>query len=638
MKLGELWRKIYRKKDEAIKSREKGEFDFYNPSREESSEDKIARIKQRILTEQQTDDAKVKKERERIWKIRLLVGIILGVCLTVFLLIFSYRQWQLNSFSIDKVKITVMGEDKLVGAKESVYKIIIENNNRRKLTAAKLSINYSPELTLTTDNGLKIEGEKSASIDLGTIKGKSKYEKKVLLSALSAENKDTYLSLSLQYNPANFSSRFEKKFSKKIMVHPSNLIISLIPTAQVAKGEKLTMEVLLDNKSNEDYKNLLLKIKYPRGFTYQNAEPEPNSIDKQGWVFNEISPGEQKKIKIFGTLDGVANTVETFRAEVSQVSNSQPKTISFMEATVKVISSRLKVRQEIFPQDIYASNIVRYKIRFKNVSEFPLRDLILTTRLNCPVIDKRNVAVEDGFYDSQKNKITWKASEQKSLKLLEPNEEGSVFFSLKILDKFPMTSERDKNFSLKAQSEIYSLDVDSPIGYNKSISSPLSDIKINSDLKVKVSAYFVDELFENTGPTPLKAEEETTLTMKLEVFNTSNDLKDVILATGLPVGISWKNKIKTSFGEVSFNNQANEINWRIPKIEAGKGFLSKPEILIFQIGVKPSINQIDQAIKLLNSIIVKGQDTFVQKDVQYIFNEFYSNHADGLEDGRVRRN
>jgi len=98
----------------------------------------------------------------------------------------------------------------------------------------------------------------------------------------------------------------------------------------------------------------------------------------------------------------------------------------------------------------------------------------------------------------------------------------------------------------------------------------------------------------------------------------------------LPSGITWKDKISKSSGEVNFNPRANELTWNVKAIEPGVGYDKPVEELLFQIAVNPQVNQTINDIKLINSITLNGYEEFIEEKI-YL-------QKDGFEINNVSEN
>lgn len=179
-----------------------------------------------------------------------------------------------------------------------------------------------------------------------------------------------------------------------------------------------------------------------------------------------------------------------------------------------------------------------------------------------------------------------------------------------------MNNYNDKNFQAKIISEIGTLTVPAKFAVKELKISRELACKVNSQLSVKSKVYYYEPApgIFNTGPLPPKVNELTTYTVHWQITNGSNDLENVRVAAVLPQGISWSNYYinKVSNSQVYYNERTKEVIWEIQKVPAGVGSVLSVYELIFQIGLRPSINQIGESPVLINESLAEGKDTFTQ--------------------------
>ena len=147
---------------------------------------------------------------------------------------------------------------------------------------------------------------------------------------------------------------------------------------------------------------------------------------------------------------------------------------------------------------------------------------------------------------------------------------------------------------------------------------------------MNVSFAYNDGEIPNTGPVPLRVREKTTLTGRMNVLNTSNDLKNVIVKTSLPPGVSWEDNFIPRDPGVEFNSRTNELKWIIGSMDAGVGFISPVKSIAFQVGVTPSENQVEESLIVLDQVFVNALDTYTGNPVKYDFNEFSLGQSDDV--------
>ncbi|MEA2007083.1 MAG: hypothetical protein U9O20_02895 [Patescibacteria group bacterium] len=629
MGLGDITKKLYAKKDK-LKDRKPTE-DTYDSTKLEQLKDEFEKHEKEIVEELGTDEPSEKEIKKTNRKLFAFGGTVVAVLVAMVLLVFVYYKFIGSAFSEDKILIEIEGPEEVRSAEEAIYTIRVKNNNRVSLRDSKFNLNYPDDMVIEEKDFLQQQGFNNAKIDIGEVKARGNKEYKVGFEPFGPRDKQVYLNASLTYQPSNFSSDFEKSVQKSIMIKSSPISVAIIPTQEAASGDSIEIDVIIKNESTNNYSNLELRMDYSDGFVFIDSDQLPLR-DNRVWGVGTLGSKEQKRIKISGSVEGLADSLKNFKSVVGQTRDDDKFLVyTEIEGSTRIIASRVELIQDIARiNKVYAGTDVEYVIRFKNTSDVPLRDLILTQNISSGVLDLESFIINDGYYNSSDEVITWKAAQVPALKLLQSQESGEVKFRVTVKKTFPMNNENDKNFSIVSYAELESLDVNSPIWQNKKIRSAQRVVKINSKLILNVSFAYNDGEIPNSGPVPLIVRKKTTLTGRLNVLNTSNDLKNVIVKTSLAPGVSWEDNFIPRDPGVQFNSRTNELKWIIGTIDAGVGFISPVKTIAFQVGVTPSENQAKKSMIVLDEVVVNALDTYTGNPVEYTFNKFFLVQSDDV--------
>lgn len=630
MALKDLSKKLYKKKDE-LKKRELDK-DVYDARQMDQAKDGFEKVEGNIIKTQGRRD--FTEEQEKVQKNKMVVfgGILLIILLAIFSVVFLYFKVVGSAFLEEKVEISITGPTEVRSAEDAVYVVRVENFNRVALQNVRIELNYSPTMVIQEKPYIQQEGFKASRIVSGNMKAKEKKEYEVIFKPFGPRDRQVFINATVRYQPANFNSEFEKLTQTSVVIKSSPLSITLIPVKKAASGEKVHLDAIIKNNSPLEFENLEFGIDYPEGFIFEKSSIAP-SKDKNVWKIDKIGNKEQIKIGIDGIIEGVPDSLKSFKAEIGERRGENDMLVfTENEAVMKVIASRVSLIQKVASENLYPGDSVIYNIEFKNTSEVPLRDLILMQYIDSRLINEGGVAVKNGHYDSNTDVVLWKASQVPELKLLMPGESGMVTVVAPIITKIPMDNENDKNFTINSYAEIESLDVDSPLWQNKRIRSLNKEIKINSKLLVDVEGIYDSNIIPNKGPTPLVVGDETTFTISLDVMNTSNDLKNAILTMKFPANIHWKNQFQPYDTRMEFNERTNELRMVIGTIPAGTGFIDPVKTYAFQIGMIPSEHQVGVGrIALLTDFRMTAVDTFTENEVEYKFKEFNLQNISDVE-------
>lgn len=554
-----------------------------------------------------------------------IAGIFIVSILAVIGIVAGYVKFKQFSFGQENVKIKFEGTDGIKNGTEFDYKIIIDNNNRISLKNTQIIIEYPEELNPVLLSHTKIASKNSLVINTGDFKPREIKEYQLKFGVFSPRESQVYLKTDFRYEPSNFSSVFNKLDNHTINLKGSVIDFSLVSQQEVTNGELLTTIGILKNNTAKDYTDLILEITPSDGFSFGEIGLEKIEGVGNRFKIANLAANSQLEIKISGSFTGPVDSIKSLMGTIGFLSDDgEFNKISLAEENVKIIPSRINIDQEIFEgvdsatQVTYLGEILRYKINFKNNSTNPLEDLILKETIKTNLLEVASVRVDSGHFDQESNEITWKASDVPALKKLNPGESGSVSFDFQLKESFS-PDQKNTNQTVVTQARISSLNVNTSLLSNKEIFSENREVKVGTNLDILVSGQYGGGAFKNYGPIPIKTGEETTFTLKVALKNNFNKIDKPILTISLPSGIIWKNSFQRSSGNVSFNERTNELKWELNAINAQIGYEYPTEELLFQIGIKPQANQ-DPA--LINSIVLKGFENFVEKEITKNLKEF----------------
>ena len=635
MRLGELLNKIFRKRNQpGVENREMAEDIYKAPEHTTAEEERVKRVEEKIVTEQTKQSLTWREKlRAKNVNIALVSGVVVGMII-IALFAVLYVRLSNSAFKESKVTVSVSGPEVVEVGQIAEYVITLNNKNRVKIQDTSLNIKLPANFILREDASIVDRNLSGAKIIVGDLKGHS--QKKYTIKVVINYDNDTQEAIKVfaKYKPANISSYFQTSAQKNIKLVKTNIAMLVDSVNTASSGEVVSLDIIIKNDDSNMAENLLLKVDYPEGFAFDYSNVTPVDDKTNEWLINKLEARGQYKINIRGRLAGQLDSIKVFKIILKdQARNS---VLSQSEHSVKIIPSKVLLKEIVKNYNIYPGDYVEYKVSFKNNTSVPLRNLILVTHLPEKYINRQRVVSRDGYYDSRKNTITWKAGDTQQLKILQPGEEGEVEFRVGIVDKIIPKDKNDKNPYIRSYSEIESLDVDSPIFENKKVTSTKLKIPINSVTGLMSVASYVPENIENIQEGVLKVDQKTKIKIVLNLSNTTNRLKNVKLLADLPSGINWEEQVYPEGDNLKFDNRSHQLEWNIGTVEVGTGILSPPEKAEFIISVTPSSNQVGQSVDLLKNIKVRAKDTFTGNSIGYEFKAITSQMVDGLKDGLVQ--
>ncbi len=623
--LSDLHRRLYNKNTDDLEKRE------YSPDKYATEKDlgnkKITFDKD--LIDDQFEKTHSEIEPMVVSKIdRSKTKIILGVFVIVAMIIgiiIGYVRYKQEAFKQENVVIEFQGNNLIKSGEDLDYKLLIHNNNRVALKNTQIKIEYPEELTFIATNFAKISTLKSFYINIGDMEPNETRDYQLKFNVFSPRGNQIYLKTNFRYEPSNFSSVFNDEANHNININGAIVDLSLISQQEVTSGESFKIILPLINNTGNDLNNLVLKMEYPEGFSSKQSDLIKIEGTENKFKIPQLKANSKIEVEILGNFTGSADSIKKIIGVIGVLNDEGIfSSISLAEETVKVIPSRIVITQDFlnnFDRGIHLGDFLKYKINFKNNSSNPLSNLILREKIETNLVDHISVVAKLGHYDQEKQEILWKASDVPALKNLNPNESGSVEFRFKLKES-SIPKKNEINQSIFTQANISSLNINTSLLEGKKIYSKNKEIKVNTDLEILVSGEFGGDVFKNYGPIPLKANEETTFAMKVVLKNNFNKIENPELIITLPSGINWKNSFQRSSGLVTFNERTNELNWKLNALNSQVGHENPAEELIFQIGVNPQLNQIDENINLINLIKFTGFESFLGTTIERNMKEF----------------
>ncbi len=555
-------------------------------------------------------------------KLALIIGVVLINTIIAGAIIWvTVVKFKRGAFSEKRVELNWIGPSQIKGAELVKYKLRYYNNNRIALQNVELKIDYPRNFLPEKNFQFKYQGKTSALLYIGDLKAHQKGEIEIQGRFYAPENYEAYLTAFLNYYPKNFHSQFKAKKQYVVSVAKSPLEIHIMSPKEVLNHGQIEYEIHCKNTSQISFKDIYIKTDYPDGFTFQGAEPYP--IQKENiWYFSSLPSKKEVIIKIKGSLQGTTDEIKTLNISVGKLNEGKSGFLAYSisQKTTRITAAPLYVEQLVDDQkeiNTHLGDKIKYTLKYGNNSQVGLRDVVIVLQLNTKIVDWGSLWLKNGALDVQKKTITWRASDIPELANLPAGAQREINFELPIKNHLDINSSQDKNFVIEGTAKI-----DSPDLHIETYQLP-NTLTVSNNLVVKLTSrvilgeqgFYNDAEIENFGPLPPEVGKETTYAIHWKITNVSNEIKDVVVKTHLPTGVSWKGIVKpdSERSRISFNERTHEIVWKIPYLENGKGILDFPQEVIFQIGVIPQINQVNKKLTLIDKVILEAEDTFTHE-------------------------
>jgi len=612
MSLSEIKNKLYSKNLDGDLSKHGGsEFDI-----------RMGGVKMAPEKIKQEDEWKPEKtffgiEQKKAVKMGVISVVVMAVVVFVVFGIVAYKN---ASFSESRVVLSIDGTKESPSGKLLTYEISYSNNNRASLTGAVLRVNYPEGFKPGENSNFKTEGQTSGVFALGDIVGKANGKVILTGNAYSPRGTLMYFKTELAYTPSNLNSQFVSKAQLGVNINSSPVDIEIMAPQELSSGDSLDYEIKYMNTGAEDFNNIKIKIDYPDNFVFSRGNPatsEGNNI----WYIGHLEAGQAGKIIASGKLAGNRDEIKNVSAFIGTSERGQFVGYNEGKTATKIIASPIVISQTVNGVNELIAKVgdtLRYVVSYKNESAFGLRDVIITSRIDSPILDYGSLNLQQqGAFDQNNKLITWKGADSPSLKFLGPGQSGEVVFSIKVKDVIPVDTGNGKNFVVSSLVKIDSLDIPEPIQSNKVISGNTLDIKLSSKIFVDVKGFYNDTVIPNSGPIPPKVGQSTTYTIHWKAYNVSNNIANAQIAAELPTGVTMTGKMEPDDGKLTYNARNNSMLWDIGNMDIGTGILNAPKEVSFQVQITPAQNQIESIVDLVGPTIFSAKDLFTNSDVSF---------------------
>lgn len=514
----------------------------------------------------------------------------------------------------DDVSINVVGPISVGGGEKLALDVLIQNNNAVPIELVDLVVDY-PEGTksasdLVTD--LKRERESVGSINSGAL------VRKTISSALfGAENTTKQINISVEYRVQGASAIFTKQKQFDIVLNASPIRMSVTGLKEISSGQDLELELKVAANSNKKLEKVAVTAEYPFGFSYKTSDVAPTA-GNNFWVFDALNPGEEKTIKIKGSIQGQnsENRYFKFKSGLLNSGTTDQIGIIFNTAIHELAIQKSFVDLAIKINDAEGENFFSKSgetvvgvLTFSNNTNDVIRNLNIELYLDSSVINENTVSAADGFYLSSENKIVWNSETAENFSEISPRDSFNLQFRFKTFD-LKTGGSSVTNPTIRLRAGVTGRRNSENNVEEKIETIAAANIKLVSDAQIAVYTARDEEAFTNFGPIPPRAETETNYVVVFEVKNNVSNLKDAKIETMLPSYVNFNKEFYPKSANVSFDSVTRKLVWIIGDVTFGEGYSKPARKLLLNLGLKPSISQIGTAPSLTTKTVFTATDTF----------------------------
>jgi hypothetical protein len=452
-------------------------------------------------------------------------------------------------------------------------------------------------------------------------------KKNLSVALFGLENEKKEISITLEYKVAGSNSLFNKNKTVSILISSAPVSIVVTGPKEVNTNQTVDYTVEITSNSTSVIKNLLLKVDYPFGFAFIKADPKTSSKNNV-WLVGDLEAGAKRVIKFSGVLSGQEGEERGFNFNVGSQSKSDtlaidvPFSSSFSAVTIRrpfVSADLLLNGSDVAEYVSTAGSKVEATINWQNNLPYEVSDVSILVQMSGNMLNKSGIQVDGGYYRSVDNTILFNKTTDSALASLEPGQIGESKFTFSSFGASSVTGASLSNPTIVLNISVSGKRVDYENGQNSVLFSDSKKVKINSNPNIFAKALYYTGPFQNSGPVPPVAEEETTYTITWTVTNPLNNLSNGVVTATLPPYVRWLGSVNPSSEKINYEDSTGKITWNVGSILAGAGTVASAREVSFQISFLPSVDQIGNTPDLINEATLIAKDNFTLTMVSSVF-------------------
>lgn len=517
------------------------------------------------------------------------------------------------------VELQILGPVSVGSSEPLGIDVVIENNNSVLLETVDLVVEYP--------DGAKDPEDLSKALPrirkrLDDIQPGQVIKDTETVALFGEEGTKQEIVFGIEYRLQGSSAIFEKKGTFDVVIQSSPIRIVVSTDKESTAGQDLEFEVEVTSNSDKTISDVLVIAEYPFGFRAKQASPLPVA-GSNVWRFETLKPGETKTITLVGSVEAQngEERVFKFNAGIADDENVNELAVLFTTLVESVEITRpffdVDITLDQQPGDTFVrtgEQRISGQINYINTLPDTIHDARIEVAFVGDVLDRSSVSPTDGFFKSADNTIVWNQSTYSDFVDIQPGQRGVLLFSFASQDLGEGTllfKEPEISLAIRVSgNRINDEDVEEQIQHEV-----FKKIIFNTDVDLIGTTYYSVGAFENTGPIPPRAEQETTYTVQFDILNTSSDLKNARLTASVPEYVKWNNKVMPEGEDISFDPIKRQITWNVGDIRAGAGYVSNRRQLALQLTLFPSITQIEETPPLLTDTQIVGIDGFTGEEI-----------------------
>ncbi len=505
----------------------------------------------------------------------------------------AYRYFYLGGGSdATAVEFSIEGKSEVAAGEEFFYSIHYKNLSNTNIRDVRIEVKF-PDNFIFLDSYPESGNEKNDKIgswNIGAVGARETGKIKIKGMMVGLENDRGIITADLTYSPENFSSEFKKETMSSTMINDIGIEIDYDYIASALIGQEDEVTIRLNPNEKNYIGNFRLTVEPQENI--EIGAPAPKEEDK-----GKLAPAKMIRPGVWEIESlGKEEKILPIRIKFTEKKSDKQDIVVYFEknigdsatATASSVSGRYikfheaKLNFEVMKSDLNLTMIVNgardnqgadfgqtlnYSIVYKNSGETDMKDVVIMAVLDSDFLDWASLKDENKGKEKG-NTITWSKEEIPALETIAKHAEGTIDFSIDILNVGAIDPGKKYQAESYAQFSVGEIEEGAERSEDGDNRSNTVLIRINSDLKLEESARYFNEdnIPVGTGPHPPKTGETTSYKVYWKLNNNLHELSDLRISVKLPKYVSWDGKERSTAGAVKYLEGTHEVVWDIGRL------------------------------------------------------------------------
>lgn len=544
--------------------------------------------------------------------------------------------WGGSSFSDKDVVLLLEAPSSVTSGDEIVYRITYTNNTKLVLSEMSFRLFY-PAGSIVMKDGSPTTPESEGFV-IDSLEPGQTQTKELKIFMVGDKGAIRTAKLNLIFKAGSLRSSFQKEVTAATTISSLPVTVTLVAPPTTVSGQPVQYIVDVRNDSAESLSDLKLTLTYPEGLAVQSTRPDPSS--GASWDIASLDAGEGKRFTITGTLSGNERETKTVSGVLQRNLNGQYVDFVRTEAFTVISSPLLSVT--VMPSGgrdyvAFPGETLRYSVTYTNNSRYTLLGMLLGIKLEGEMFDTSRLQSQQGFYNDATKTLVFDPAGVPDFSSFPPSRTGKLDFTVPLKPGISGTAIGGaQSFYVKATARLSTANVPTGIDSDEVFALDSVITKIGAQPSL-AQAVLYDAPF-GAGPLPPTVGSETTFTVRWQLTNPGNDIKNATVTASLPPGVTFKGNAATVNGTAPvFDSISKKITWKVGSIPFATGNGAPRFEATFQVAITPASNQLNTSPKLIIGALLTGTDGFTGQAVEATARDVTTGNIENHEnEGKVQ--